>query len=155
MDSKEMETAKNNLVKLETVEECEQFSINVAQKYPELSLQARRLAVELRAKASDANSVVERKALEAVYAYEAVLTEMRGKKTRASRTWQMIRRRGIIGAVEQAVTREDDLQGYKMLVRMGLNEMSFEEVVLQHPSFFSSSAIKQCQERIARYQKSE
>jgi hypothetical protein len=94
------------IAKLKTPEACEQFAINVEERgKPELALAARRRAVELRAAAHGANTVAEREALEAVYAYERVLSTKRGKKIRASRTWQMIDRRGIIPAVEHVVTR--------------------------------------------------
>ncbi|MFC1461736.1 hypothetical protein ACFLQR_04380, partial [Verrucomicrobiota bacterium] len=90
----------NELVaRLKTPEECEQFAINVQNRLPELAQAARRRGVEFRAALHGATTAAEREALQAVYAYERVLCEKRGKTVRASRTWQMIKRHGIITAV--------------------------------------------------------
>lgn len=98
------------VTRLKTPAECEQFAINVATRLPELARAAKRRAVELRAAEHGASSDAEREALAAVYAYERALSEKRGKTIRASRTWQMIKNHGIIGAVERAVDRKDSTQ---------------------------------------------
>ena len=73
---------------------------------PDLAREARRRAVELRATAYGGKTEVELKLLKALYAYEEVLSEKNKRKTRAARTWQMIKRYGIIGAAERAVNRK-------------------------------------------------
>jgi hypothetical protein len=101
------EKVGERLQNLKTPEECEQFMKNVQDKYPDLAREARRRAVELRAKAlsdkSGYKDQVEMELLKALYAYEEVLSEKNKRKTRASRTWQMINRHGIIRAAERAV----------------------------------------------------
>ncbi len=77
-----------------------------------------------------------------------------GKKTRAGRTWQMITRHGIIGAVERAVNRPTETQGYTALVEMGLEYYAFENVILRHPSLFSEQAVQISKERIDQWQNS-
>src|SRR5262245_21228844 len=104
------------VARLKTPEECGQFIKNVEEKYPELAREARRRAVELRAAAHGATNAAEKEALQAVYAYEELLSNGRGKRIRATRTWQMIQRRGIMGAVEQLVQRKDVTSGYRELV---------------------------------------
>ena len=137
------------IARLTTPEACEQFAINVEERgKPELALAARRRAVELRAAAHGASTAAEREALEAVYAYERVLSTKRGRKTRASRTWQMIERRGIIPAVEHVVTRSAESTGYTALVQMEMHEMEFEAVVLRHPDMFSAEAVRRSKERL-------
>jgi hypothetical protein len=143
--------ADDPIAKLRTPEDCEQFALNVeARGKPELALAARRRAIELRAAAHGASLTVEREALEAVYAYERVLYSKHGRKTRASRTWQMIERRGIIPAVEHVVTRTDESTGYTALVKMGLEDKSFEAVVLRHPDAFSTQAVQRSRKRLER-----
>ena len=90
------------LDRLATAEDCERLAKNVQESDPTLAREARRRAVELRAATQGAKTVAEQEALRAVYAYEEGLTKKRGRRTRASRTWQMIDRHGIIGAVERA-----------------------------------------------------
>jgi hypothetical protein len=67
---------------------------------------------------------------------------------RASRTWKMIRERGIISAVEHLVCRPDDTMGYKAVIEMGMPEMAFEAVVLRYPQLFSEEAVKKSRERL-------
>ena len=64
-----------------------------------------RRMVELRAVAYGASTSVERECLEAVYAYEEVLSSRSGKRTYAARTWQMIKRHGILEAADRVVSR--------------------------------------------------
>lgn len=137
------------IAKLKTVENCETFEANaLKQQRLDLATAARKRALELKAKEHGAATDVERKCLEAIYAYERILSEKNGKKTKASRTWQMINRHGIIEAVERAVNRPVETVGYKALVDMGLENYAFEAVVVQNPELFSADAVKRCQERI-------
>lgn len=129
----------------------EQFAINVEPHSPEHAKAARRRAVELRAAAHGANSAVERECLEAIYAYERAESKIRGKKFRASRTWPMLERRGIIPAVEFVVTRRAETTGYRTLIEMGLQDMAFEAVVLRHPLAFSAEAVQASRTRLAQW----
>lgn len=135
--------------KLDTPEKCEIFAKNCVERgRPDLAIQARQRAVQLRAEAHGAQSEAEKEALEAVYAYQEVLSIKNGKKTRAQRTWQMIDRHGIIGAVERAVNRPTETQGYASLLEMGLESFAFETVILRHPDKFSAEAVSISKERI-------
>jgi hypothetical protein len=140
------------VARLTTPEECEQFAINVQSRLPDLARAARRRAVEFRAASHGAVSEAEREALEAVYAYERVLSMNRGKKVRASRTWQMIDRHGIIGAVERAVSRPAETTGYRALVEMGMQDFAFEAVVVRHPELFSQEAVNRSAERLKAWE---
>jgi len=134
--------------RLKTPEECEQFIKNVQEKYPALALEARRRAVEMRAAAHGAQTAAERESLQAVYAYEEALSAKRGRKTRASRTWQMIKRHGIIRAVERAVNRKDETLGYTTLIEMNMQDFAFEAVVLRYPDLFSPATIDRAKTRM-------
>jgi len=136
------------VTRLKTPEECEQFALNVQSQHPDLAQSARRRAVELLAAAHGAATVAEEEALAAVYAYERVLSVKRGKNVRATRTWRMIERHGIIGAVERAVNRKADPSGYTALAEMGMQDLAFEAVVLRHPGVFSPEAVARSAERL-------
>jgi hypothetical protein len=101
--------------KLKTPAECMQLATNVRDRNPALAQKARRRAVELRALSHGSKSDVEYELLKVLYAYEEVLFEKNKKHTRASRTWQMIKNHGIIGAAERAVNRNIEPAGYKVL----------------------------------------
>jgi hypothetical protein len=134
--------------RLTSPEGCERFAKNVEATKPDLALKARRKAVELLAASHKATSVVEKETLAAVYAYERVLSERKGRKTRASRTWQMIDRHGVIGAIERAVDRPDDATGYTALAQMKMQDLAFESIVVRHPQSFSDKAVKRSQARL-------
>ncbi len=140
--------------RIKTPEKCEIFARNALDKgRPDLAAEAKRRAVELRAELYGAKSKAENEALQAIYAYEEVLTKKNGKKTKASRTWQMINRHGIIEAVERAVNRRAETQGYTALVEMGLEEFAFEAVILRHPELFSDEAVAKSKERMSEWKK--
>ncbi len=137
------------VIKLKTPDECATFEKNIAERgRPDLAVAARKRALELRAQQYGATNEVERQCLEAIYAYERILSDKNGKNTRASRTWQMVKRHGIIGAVERAVNRETETVGYTALVEAGLEDYAFEAVVVRHPHSFSREAVKHSQARV-------
>lgn len=134
---------------IDTPEKCEIFARNaIAKGREDLALEATVRAVELRAVAYGAKSEAENEALQAIYAYEETLRVKNGKRTYASRTWQMIKRHGIIEAVNRAVARPTETQGYNMLVSMGLEEFAFEAVILRHPEVFSAKAVEMSKQRV-------
>jgi hypothetical protein len=135
-----------------TPKECEIFAKNATDRgRPDLAKQANERAIQLKAEAYGAETEAEKEAIAAVYAYEEVLTYKNKKKTRASRTWPMIKRHGIIEAVERAVNRGKETQGYNYLVEMGLQEYAFEAVVVRHSELFSSECVDISTQRISEW----
>ena len=142
------------VARLKTPEECERFAKNALERgRRDLADEARKRAVELRAEAYGAKSQAERECLEAIYAYEEVLTAKNGRRTRASRTWQMIERHGILGAVERAVNREAETAGYTALLKMGLQDYAFEAVVVRHPELFTPETVQRSQNRVDEWKR--
>ncbi len=142
----------DRIKKINTPEKCEAFIKNcVTHEREDLAIQARQRAIQLRAESHGVKSEAEKDSLEAVYAYQDVLTLKNGKKTLAQRTWQMIERRGIIGALEHAVNRKEETLGYSILLKMGLEKFAFEAVVVRHPDVFSAEAVQISQARINQW----
>jgi len=138
--------------RLRTAEECEIFSRNVTERgYPELAARAQRRAVELQAATHDTQNEAERDALEAVYAYERILSKAKRKKTRATGTWQMIKRLGIIEAIQRQVNRNAGEADYTALKETGMQDLAFESIVLKHPEAFESETVKRCAARLAEW----
>jgi hypothetical protein len=136
---------------LTTPEACENFEKMALERgRPDLAVGARKRAIELRASEMRPKTDVERECWIAIHAYERALAQVRGRKTRASRTRQMIDRHGMIGAVERAVNRPDDPTGFTMLLDLGLQDYAFEAVVLRHESSFSSEAVQRSRERLSK-----
>ena len=135
--------------RLGTPEACEKFIKNALRLgHPELALEAQRRAIELRAESHNAKTIAEKEALEAIYAYEEILTEKNGRRTRATRTWQMIKRHGLIESMNRIVARRDDAMGYTLLKDKGMEDLSFEMVVLRYPDVFSKEAVYHAKERL-------
>jgi hypothetical protein len=137
--------------RLRTPAECESFAKNaIARNHPELALLARRKAIDLQASTHETGSPVEAEGFAAVYAYEALLTRRNGKKTRATATWQAVRRYGIIEAVQRAVSRPPDEPGTVTLRDLGLEDLAFEALVVRHEASFSAAAIEASKARLAK-----
>jgi hypothetical protein len=134
--------------KLKTPAECMQLATNVRDRNPALAQKARRRAVELRALSHGSKSDVEYELLKVLYAYEEVLFEKNKKHTRASRTWQMIKNHGIIGAAERAVNRNIEPAGYKVLAEMGMHDLTFEAVIVRYPNAFNQEVVSHAKERL-------
>jgi hypothetical protein len=144
------------IAKLATPEDCEKFAKNAIRLgRADLADEARRRAVELRAEKYGASTQAEKECLQAVYAYEEVLSKKNGRRTYASRTWQMIKRHGVLAAAERAVNRETETVGYKALAEMGLQQYAFEAVILRHPELFSAEAVERSRERMREWSESD
>lgn len=130
--------------KLKTPEECEKF----AQKCISLAREAQHRAIELRALTHGNKSEVETELLKALYAYEVILSDNNKRRTRASRTWQMVNRYGIIEAAVRAVNRKSDAMGYKVLVDKGLQDLTFEAVIVRFPEAFDQHVVTLAKSRL-------
>lgn len=64
----------------------------------------------------------------------------RDRKT-ASRTFQQLKNRGLIGAAEAAVSRAKPTQGFTMLNEADRADLSYEQIILDHPDEFSERAL--------------
>lgn len=137
------------IARLKTAKDCKNFATNALERgFPELAIEARERAVQLRAEAHGATTPVEKECLEAIYAFEEVKSEENGRRTKASRTWQIIKRLGIIPAVERIVTKREVSAGFTALAEIGLKEYAFEAVVLRHPESFSIEAQEISRQRL-------
>ena len=80
------------------------------------------------------------------------LFKKHGRRIRASRTWSLIERRGIIPAVEHVVTQTRETAGYRALLAEGMQNMAFEAVVLRHQELFSKEAVEVSGNRLEAWQ---
>ncbi|MEM1153767.1 MAG: hypothetical protein AAGI44_06475 [Pseudomonadota bacterium] len=120
---------------------CYVFAKNARRKgRPELALQALRHAVDLRADQHEAVDAAETAALRAIYAYEEALSYSRGKRTRATGTWQLVSRHGLLTAVHKRLnSRSGDNLG-EVLEEMGMSDYSFSAVCAAYPEAFAEIA---------------
>lgn len=140
------------VLRLKTAEDCESFAQNVEMAYPELAEQARRRGLELKAAQKSVQTDVERAALVAVYALEEVRSQGARRRWRANRTWQSIRRNGILATLDYCVKRPRDDDGHSILAKSGRADLSFEAVVLKYPDQFSSTLVEKAKLRFSSIQ---
>ena len=138
--------------RLKTAGECAIFSKNAAARgFPELANRAERRAVELQAATHEVRNETERAAFEAVYAYERMLTKTAGKKTRATSIWNIVRRLGIVEAVQRTVNRDPEVERYMTLKATGMDDLAFESVVAKHPAEFAQDTVATANARLAEW----
>jgi hypothetical protein len=136
--------------RLATPEECDQYIENVVERHPALASEAMRRKIQLAARLQAPVDDCEAACYAAILAYEEVMFRDRGKRVRAARTWQKISKVGLLGAVEDWVTKPYDPTGYKDLERHGLLEHTFEAVVVRYPERFSPEALDASRNRLSR-----
>jgi predicted HNH restriction endonuclease len=83
-------------------------------------------------------SPAEEKIVRAVSEYVGVM-KRRGKN--ATRTFSQLHNLGLIKAAETAVSKSKPTQGFTILTEANLVELSYEQIILDHPEEFSPRAI--------------
>lgn len=83
-------------------------------------------------------SPAEAKIVQAVSEYVSV---MRRQGKYPQRTFDQLRNRGLIDAAESAVCRAKPTQGFQTLVDADLEDLSYEQIVVDHPDEFSPRAL--------------
>jgi hypothetical protein len=83
-------------------------------------------------------SPAEEKIVQAVSEYVGVM-KRNGKD--ATRTLNQLRNRGLIDAAETAVAKSTPTEGFRTLAEADLADLSYEQIVLDHPDEFSPRAI--------------
>ena len=120
---------------------CYVFARNARRNgHPELALQAHRRAVDLRAEQHRVDTEAEAAALRAIYAYEEALSYSRGKRTRATGTWQLVNRHGLLPALRKRLQSRNGEDVQQVLVELGMEDYSFSAVHEAYPEAFEARA---------------
>lgn len=140
--------------KLKTPKECEIFAKNAIERsHPELAIEARKRSLELRVEECAATSEVERECWEALLAYEEVIASKNNKRNKANRTRNMIPEYGgIVKAFEKIVKGERETEGFKALKVLGLEDYTYESVILRHQDSFDEEAVAQAKRRMNEWE---
>ena len=129
------------VVRIREPELCYVFAKNAIQRgHPELALQAYRRAVDLRAESQGAETDAELAAYRAIYAYEEALGYRKGKRTRATGTWQMVKRLGLFEALAKRINAGGDDDTPDILKDLGMEDYSFTAVREAFPDAFDKMA---------------
>jgi hypothetical protein len=87
---------------------------------------------------------------ETLAAYEQLLTDKNGRTTKASRTRQKLKNKGVIQCLEDWATSPAPTDGFELLITKGFHELTGEFLVLKYPSRFSSKAAETARSRLER-----
>jgi hypothetical protein len=120
----------------------------ICEPRPRDTPEVRRSRIRQRADSHSPATDAEREGLEAIYAYEEALSDINDKRTYAGRTWPMVKKVGVIAAIEGIVTRPLETRAYRILIEIGLEDKTFEAVVLRYPTVFSAEAVAACERRL-------
>jgi hypothetical protein len=120
---------------------CYVFAKNATKRgHPELALQAYRRAVDLRAEQHEAESEAEQAALRSIYAYEEALSYSKGKRTRATGTWQMVTKHGVFTTLAKRIGARGVEDAKSVLKELGMEDYSFDAVREAYPQEFEQQA---------------
>jgi hypothetical protein len=86
---------------------------------------------------------------EVIAAYETFLTERNDRTTRATRTWQKVRNKGVKQAIIEWVTSKQERQGFIDLVEAGYGDYTIEALVMAMPQEFDAGVVMAAHKRLA------
>jgi len=137
------------IARLTTPKDARTFAKNAAERgRPDLETEALDHARTLQALQEGHTSPAQQAIATALYAYEEAQSQLKGRTFRANRTRQMIANRGALAAAERMVLNRRPSQGYEVLEEAGLQELSFEAIIVRFPNEFSSQAVRAAQARL-------
>lgn len=117
------------VLRIKKPELCYVFADNASKRgHEDLALQAYRRAVDLRAGEHDDITDEERLALKAFYAYEEALSWGKRRRKRATGTWQMVNRSGILPTLRKRLDSKHGEEVMDALKTLKLEDYSFQSV---------------------------
>ncbi|MEE4193287.1 MAG: hypothetical protein V2I66_17045 [Halieaceae bacterium] len=120
------------VLRINKPELCYVFADNATKRgHEDLARQAYRRAVDLRAAEHDDVSEDERLALKAFYAYEEALSWGQRKRKRATGTWQMVSRIGILPTLQKRLAGKQAEEARETLKDLAMDDYSFDAIARQ------------------------
>ena len=117
------------VLRIKKPELCYVFAENATKRgHDNLAMEAYRRAVDLRADEHDEVSEDEKLALKAFYAYEEALSYGQRKRKRATGTWQMVAKQGILPTLEKRVASKSADEAADALKTLQMEDYSFRSV---------------------------
>lgn len=83
-------------------------------------------------------------------AYEELLSEKNNRRTAASRTRQKLKNKGVVECLEDWARGYTETDGFKLLTKAGLTELTGEYLVMKYPERFTPEAVRRAKERLER-----
>jgi len=117
------------VLRINKPELCYVFADNAIKRgHDDLALQAYRRAVDLRAAQHGVDTEAEKLALKSFYAYEEAISHGQRKRKRATGTWQMVNKYGILPTLDKRLKSKDAEEVLPKLKALQLEDYSFQSV---------------------------
>jgi hypothetical protein len=117
------------VLRIKKPELCYVFAENAVRRDREdLAMQAYRRAVDLKAEEHTEVSDVERMVLKSFYAYEEAISYGQRKRKRATGTWQLVTKIGILPTLKKRLTGKTAGEHLEMLKLLKMEDYSFRAV---------------------------
>lgn len=84
-------------------------------------------------------------------AYEQLLTEKNGRNTLAGRTRQKIQNKGVLQSLIEWTMARHETDGFRLLVKAGLYELTGEFIVLRHANRFPLEVVDRARGRLQEH----
>lgn len=81
-------------------------------------------------------------------AYEQLLTEKNGRTTSESRTRQKLKNKGVVQCLEDWAEGSTPTEGFDLLIKNRMAELTGEYLVLKYPDRFSTKAVAAAKARL-------
>ena len=129
------------VLRISKPELCYVFAQNALKRgHDDLALQAYRRAVDLRAEGHEVESEAERMTLKAFYAYEEALSYGQRKRKRATGTWQMVNRIGLLPTLLKRLDSKTTTDVQTALKLLKMEDYSFQAVAEAYASDLGEAA---------------
>jgi hypothetical protein len=120
---------------------CYVFAQNAIKRgHPELAIQAYRRAVDIRAALHEDVTEAEMAALKAFYAYEEALSYGLKKRKRATGTWQLMNKVGILPTLEKRLHSRGTEEVLATLKELKMEDYSFQAVAKAYAADLKQAA---------------
>jgi hypothetical protein len=81
-------------------------------------------------------------------AYEELLSEKNGRTTVAAYTRRKLKNKGVVQCLEDWATASGSTDGFKLLIALGMAELTGEYLVMKYPDRFSQGAVSAASARM-------
>lgn len=98
----------------------------------------------------DQDDSLHREFYQTLQAYEQLLSEKNGRKTRANRTWQKLSRKTVEECLEDWALADQETPGFKLLVSNNLVRLTGEYLVVKYSDRFSRKAVEAATQRLQK-----
>lgn len=137
------------IARLKSSKDARTFAKNARERgHMDLESDALQRARELQANEEGYSSPAQQAVAIALYAYEEHQSTVKGRPFRASRTRQMFASHGPLVSAERMVMTRQPSMGYGVLEEAGLQELSFEAIIVRFPEEFSAHAVEFARARL-------